>query len=194
MPKKATFSPGVTDGSLMAPPSSRLNVARGLADRLVGAAIPPVVLRSREDFPVYIGKRASGARLVIYLYPGVTNSPQDGEDTALMDTVQYRAFRDEQPELEARGYQTIGISSQPEEPRRRAVAEKGLTHKLLSDPELQLAQALELPTFTIKTVCCYYRLTLVATRGRIDKAFFPVSSTARSAAQVIAWMRIRGIG
>jgi len=50
------------------------------------------------------------------------------------------------------------------------------------------------PTFTVDAVCCYRRLTLVATRGRIGKVFFPVSSPARSAAQVIAWMKIRGIG
>jgi|HubBroStandDraft_2_1064218.scaffolds.fasta_scaffold29080_2 peroxiredoxin len=194
MYKKAIVSPGVTQGAWMAPTGSLSSVARGLADRLVGVAIPPVVLRSREGFPVNLGKWASGAGLVIYTYPGATGCPRDGEDTALMDAVQYRAFRDAQPELEARGYKMIEISSQPEEPRRRAVAEKGLTHRLLSDPALQLAHELELPTFTVDAVCCYRRLTLVATRGRIGKVFFPVSSPARSAAQVIAWMKIRGIG
>ncbi len=193
MSKKAIIPPGVKGRAWMAAAGSVSGVARGLADRLVGVAVPPVVLRSREGFPVNLGDCVSGAGLVIYLYPGASSSSQDGEDTAVMDAVQYRAFRDEQPELEARGYQTFGISSHLEEPRRRAVAEKGLTHRLLSDPELQLAQALELPMFIIDAVCCYRRLTLVVTRGRIEKAFFPVSSPARSAAQVIAWMKIRGI-
>jgi hypothetical protein len=61
-----------------------------------------------------------------------------------------------------------------------------ISRLMLTDPELQFAQELELPTFTVDGASWYYRLTLVARGGTIDKAFFPISSAARSAAQVVA--------
>jgi peroxiredoxin len=64
---------------------------------------------------------------------------------------------------------------------------------LLSDPELQLARELELPTFELDAARWYQRLTLVASGGRIEKAFFPVSSAAGSVGQVIAWLSVQGI-
>jgi peroxiredoxin len=183
---------GAIPRGVMMPTSSRSNIARCLSDRLVGVDIPSVILRSSDEFPLNLRQFASGFRLVVYLYPGASSSPQDGEDTPLVDSVQHRAFRDHQPELEARGYRAIGISSQPEEARRRAVVENRLTHRLLGDPKLQLAQDLGLPTFTIDGVHWYRRLTLVASQGRIVKVFYPVSSAERSAAQVIAWMKLHG--
>jgi peroxiredoxin len=112
---------------------------------------------------------------------------------ALVDGIQHRAFRDRQPELEARGYRVIGISSQPEQAQWRAVAGNRLTQRLLSDPKLTLAHELKLPTFPLDGTRWYRRLILVASQGRIEKAFFPVSNVARSADQVIAWMTIQGI-
>jgi peroxiredoxin len=166
-------------------------MAGRLAERFVGLAIPSVVLSSRDEFPVHLCDFASGYRLVIYVYPGTSSSPRDGQDMALMDAVQHRAFRDRQPELEARGYRTIGISSQSENAQRRAVAEYRLTHRLLSDPRLTLARELKLPTFPLGGARWYRRLILLASEGSVEKAFFPVSNPARSAEQVIAWITIQ---
>ncbi len=110
-----------------------------------------------------------------------------------MDAVQHRAFRDRQPDLEARGYHTIGISSQPENAQRRAVAENRLTHRLPSDPKPTLAHELKLPTFPLDGARWYRRLTLVASSGHIEKVFFPVGRPAHSAAPAIAWMTIQRI-
>lgn len=193
VPSKASIPLGVIPGARLVPTSSRSGAAGRLAERLVGLAIPSVVLSSREEFPLNLRDFASGYRLAIYLYPGTNNSPQDDQDTALMDTVQHRAFRDGQPELEARGYRAIGISSQSENAQRRAVAESRLTHRLLSDPKLSLAHELKLPTFPTNGARWYPRLILLASCGQIEKAFFPVSNPARCADQVIAWMTIQGI-
>jgi hypothetical protein len=70
----------------------------------------------------------------------------------------------------------------------------GVPHRLLSDPGLELAELLGLPTFAVAGRAWYERLMLVACGARIEKAFFPVSSGARSAAQVIAWMTMHGVG
>jgi peroxiredoxin len=64
---------------------------------------------------------------------------------------------------------------------------------LLSDPDLQLALALGLPTFNVDNTDWYCRLTLVITEGTVAQAFSPVVSARRSAAQAIAWMRGQGL-
>ncbi len=164
-----------------------------MADRLLGLQIPSLVLSGYPGSAVDLRELAQAFPLVIYLYPGGGWSAQDGEDTPLADAVQHRAFRRHQRDLEARGYQLIGVSSQSQTAQREAALANGVAHALLGDPELQLARALGLPTFTLDGGFWYHRLTLVVGGGRIQKAFFPVSSAARSAAQVIAWMTIQGI-
>jgi peroxiredoxin len=67
-------------------------------------------------------------------------------------------------------------------------------HQLLSDTELQLASAFDLPTFKIDGVRRYHRIVLLANGGRISKAFFPISSAARCAAQVLTWMQLAAAG
>lgn len=165
-----------------------------MAERLVGVTLPSVVLGVNGEDSLNLRQLACGHPLVIYLYPGNEGAPVGSEDAGLMDAVQHRAFRDHQPDLEARGYRTVGVSSEGTKAQTRAMLEGRLTHRLLSDPRLQLAERLQLPTVTDGEVGRYRRLTLVVHNGYIVKVFFPVGSAARSAAQVIAWMTIQGIG
>jgi peroxiredoxin len=168
-------------------------VTRGVSERLAGKPLPAVRLCSCEDRPFNLSALTCGFPLVIYLYPGCSWSPDDGESTARVDAVQHRAFRDHKPDLDARGYRAIGISSQSTRAQTQAIIENRIAHQLFSEPQLQLAQRLQLPTFLFEGSSWYRRLTLVITENRIAKAFFPVSSAERSAAQVIAWMMIQGI-
>lgn len=166
---------------------------RGIADGLSGAALPPVQVDSSGEQRLNLCQFAGGYPLVIYVYPGCEWSPEDGPETPLMDAMQHRAFRDHQPDLETRGYRALGISSDPVKKQNRARIENRVAHGLFSDPSLQLAARLGLPTFPAHGTCWYRRLTLVIHEGIVVKAFFPVSSAARSAAQVIAWMKIQGM-
>jgi len=168
--------------------------ARRLADRLVGLAIPPVVLDGYRGSPLDLGEFAEAFPLVVYLYPGGFWSPEDGEDAALLDAVQHRAFRDHQRDLEARKYRAIGISSQSGRAQRETALANGVAHWLLRDPEFHLARELRLPTFTTADGCWYRRLMFVTRGARIEKAFFPVSDAGRSMAHVIAWMAMQGVG
>jgi peroxiredoxin len=163
----------------------------GTADRLVGQRVPSVVLESFQGRPVHL--ESAAVRMVLYFYPGLAGWREDGEDAALLDGVQHRAFRDHQPDFEARGYGAIGVSSQSRQLQGESALAHEVGHLLLSDPELLVAGALGLPTFEADGASWYERLTLVARSGRIEKVFFPVASAARSAAQVIAWMQVRGI-
>jgi hypothetical protein len=67
------------------------------------------------------------------------------------------------------------------------------TRRLFSDPGLQLGRQLELPTLELDEARWHHRLTLVVKDGRIERDLFPVASAARSAAQVITWIRVQGI-
>jgi peroxiredoxin len=180
-------------GARMVSAGSSSGEARRLADRLVGRPIPSVLLGGFDGSAVNLCELADAFGLVIYLWPGCASSPSDGEQTSLMDAAQHRAFGEHQRDLEARQYRVIGISSQSQRSQRQSALEHAVAHMLLSDPELQLARELELPTFELDAARWYQRLTLVASGGRIEKAFFPVSSAAHSAAQVIAWLSVQGI-
>jgi peroxiredoxin len=167
------------------------DIKRALADRLVGRRVPSVVLESFQGRPVHL--ESAAVRVVFYFYPGLAGWREDGQDAVLLDAVQHRVFHEHQPDFEARGYSTIGVSSQSRQLQGESALAHEVGHLLLSDPELLVAGALALPTFEADGACWYERLTLVARLGRIEKVFYPVASPARSAAQVIAWMQVLGI-
>jgi peroxiredoxin len=164
-----------------------------VAERLAGVSIPSVVLESFQEDPLDLRELAQRRLLVVYVYPGSDSSPADGEQTPLMDAAQHRAFFEHRAALTARGYHALGISSQSVKAQLRSVLAGRLTQRLFSDPQLRLARALELPTFELEEASWYHRLTLIVKDARIEKAFFPVASAGRSAAQVITWMQVQGI-
>jgi peroxiredoxin len=175
-------------------PSHLARSQRRVADRLVGLKIPCVVLRDHQKNDLQLGAYTAALPVVVYFYPGSATSPVEGDPVALMDALQHRAFRDHRADLEARGYRAIGISSESLSAQRLTTLRNRLPQQLLSDPKLDLAQQLQLPTFALAGKRWYQRLTLVVSARRIEKAFFPVPSPARNAAQVIAWMTMQGIG
>ena len=63
-----------------------------------------------------------------------------------------------------------------------------LPFPLLSDPSLELATALGLPTFSVDGMTLYKRVTLVVRHGEIVRAFYPVFPPDRNAADVLAWL------
>lgn len=158
-------------------------VIEGLARR----RIPSVVRPSAQGIPLNLRDLAQGC-VVFYLYPGSPTSPDDGADTAMVDAVQHRAFRDRLRDLTARHVNVVGLSSQALASQYRSLQANRLAQSLVSDPECQLAQLLGLPTFPLEGHIWYRRLTLVVCAGRISKVFFPVSA-ARNADQVLAWMK-----
>ncbi len=158
-------------------------------DRLVGLAIPPVILTDEAGRPVDLHEPRL---LVVYFYTGVCSSSGGGEETAMIDTAQHSAFRRHGQALEACGYIPVGVSSQSRVEQMRTVIVNRLAHKLLSDPDLELADALALPTFTCDGERFYQRLVMVASGGVIRKVFFPVSNALRSPAQALAWLTMHG--
>jgi peroxiredoxin len=162
-----------------------------LVDRVVGLPLPAVVMTGL-DGSLSLSDVITNAPLVLYLYPGTRTSPTDGEGSPLMDVLQHRAFRDHQPDLEAMGASAFGVSSQSLESQLQVLVDHAIPpRQLLRDAKLHLASELGLATFILNGARWYHRLTLIAINGEIVKAW--TVSPARTAAQAVAWMKLRGI-
>jgi len=179
------------------PPDLPVPVDDGAADHLVGEAIPGLSLPSTLGPPVDLAA-AARATLVLYVYPRTGRPdeelPEGWDDIpgARGCTPQSCAFRDHFAELRALGADVIGLSAQPLADQVEFAERVGLPYPILSDPELELATALGLPTFEVAGMRLYRRLTLIARKGRIDNVFHPVFPPDRNAADVAAWLAEEG--
>jgi peroxiredoxin len=167
----------------------------GAADHLGGLAVPDLVLESSHG-PVYLAELAS-ERLVLYVYPragrpGVPLLPGwDELPGARGCTPQSCGFRDHAAELAALDARVAGLSAQSLDDQREFAERNRMPFPVIADPDLQLARALDLPTFEIEGLTLYKRLALVAEDGVIVKVFYPVFPPDRNAEDVLAWLRTR---
>jgi peroxiredoxin len=166
----------------------------GAADHLAGLTVPALKLPASDGRDLNLAALAAD-RLVAYFYPrtGTPGEPlPDGWDdipSARGCTPQSCAYRDSLAELEALGATVIGISAQRSAEQADFAQREHIPFPLLSDPDLRAAEALRLPTFEAAGMNLYKRLTLIAERGRVTTAFYPVFPPDRDAAEVMAWLR-----
>jgi peroxiredoxin len=174
----------------------------GAAVHLPGAPMPPVALASTMGAAVRVDVVPEGAeRLVLYLYPR-TGRPGEAELTPDWDlipgargcTPESCGFRDHAAELWDAGAAVAGISVQPTDDQREVADRVELPFPLLSDTDLDLTRALELPTFTVAGHTLLKRLTLVVRDGVIEHVFYPVFPPDAHAAEVLSWLRAQGPG
>jgi peroxiredoxin len=168
----------------------------GAADHLTGMAMPALRLPATTGEDVQVDLAPAGARrLVLYAYPR-TGPP--GEDPLTPDwdvipgargcTPEACAFRDHAAELRAAGAAVAGLSTQDSAFQREVVDRLHLPFPLLSDAELRLAGALNLPTFEAAGHTLLKRLTLVIGNGVIEHVFYPVFPPDTHAAEVLRWL------
>jgi peroxiredoxin len=166
----------------------------GAADHLVGIEMPALSLASTSAGDMDLRAAAAGT-LVLYIYPRTGRPgealPEGWDDIpgARGCTPQSCSFRDHFGELRELGADVLGMSAQPLADQVEFAERVGLPYPILSDPELELADALSLPTFEVAGMRLYRRLTLIARAGRIDKAFYPVFPPDRNAGDVVVWLR-----
>ena len=84
-----------------------------------------------------------------------------------------------------------GLSTQDTAYQSEAVERLHLPFPLLSDAQLVLAKALQLPTFNFAGLDLIKRLTLIIRAGRIEEVFYPVFPSDADAEHVIAWLTSR---
>ena len=164
----------------------------GAADHLLGRLLPSVTLPSTTGATVDVA--ALPGRAVLYCFPRASRpdvpSPPGWHDIpgARGCTPQSLAFRDRYDEIRALHAGVFGISTQTKAEQTEIATRLDLPFDLLSDADLQLVKALDLPTFTVEDMTLIKRLTLVVTEGVIEKVFYPVFPPDQSADQVIVWL------
>jgi peroxiredoxin len=164
----------------------------GACDGLPGTAIPHLVLPSSQG-PVDLAEFAR-ERLVLYVYPragrpGVPLLPGwDAIPGARGCTPQSCAFRDHAAELAGFGARVAGLSAQSLDDQIEFAERNHMPFPVVSDADLELRDALGLPTFVIEGLTLYKRVTIVAERGSVVKVFYPVFPPDRNAEEVMAWL------
>ncbi len=169
----------------------------GAATHLVGAALPALALSSSTGDRVQLDALGAG-RTVLYCYP-LTGRPGVALPDSWNDipgargcTAQACDLRDHHAELLGAGAARVyGVSSQDGDYQREVIDRLHLPFPLLADPELKLAAALGLPTFTAGGARLYKRLTMVVSGGVVEHVFYPVFPPDRHAEQVLSWLWAR---
>jgi peroxiredoxin len=166
----------------------------GGARHLVGLKLPTVPLAATDGSRVDLS--ALPGRTVVYLYPrtGVPGEPSpDGWDAipgARGCTPQSCSFRDHHADLKRLGVARVfGLSAQTTAHQREAVERLHLPFTVLSDADLRLARAINLPTFEVAGMALLKRMVLVIDDGVVTKVFYPVFPPDRSAADVADWLQ-----
>jgi peroxiredoxin len=91
--------------------------------------------------------------------------------------------------VKALGAMIFGLSTQTTEYQKEVVERLHLPFEILSDVDLKLTHALNLPTFTFDNMVLIKRLTLVLKDGKIEKVFYPVFPPDKHGEQIVAWLK-----
>ncbi|WP_445679032.1 peroxiredoxin [Radicibacter daui] len=182
--------------AIASPPTPAIPVNDGKARHLTGLHMPPIALPATDGSSVNLA--ALEGLTVLYAYP--RTSPADGAALDGWDAIpgargctpQSCAFRDHFVELKQLGVSHLfGLSTQHTDYQKEAADRLHLPFPLLSDSNLALARALDLPLFSAAGLTLLKRLTLIIENGRIEKVFYPVFPPERNAPDVIACLASR---
>jgi len=166
----------------------------GKARHLTGAKLPALPLLATDGSQVDLSTLRG--RTVVYVYPrtGVPGQPlPDGWDAipgARGCTPQACSFRDHFAEIKDLGVAHLyGLSTQDTDYQREAAERLKLPFPILCDAKLELARALDLPTFTAAGMTLLKRMALVIDDGVITKVFYPVFPPDKNAEEIVAWLQ-----
>ena len=166
----------------------------GATRHLAGMKLPALSLVGTDGTAVDLSSLRG--RTIVYVYPrtGRPNvSMPDGWDAipgARGCTPQSCSFRDHFADLKQLGIARVfGLSTQESDYQREAVERLHLPFPVLSDAEMALTRALNLPTFTAAGMTLLRRMVFVIDDGVMTKVFYPVFPPDKSAEEVVAWLR-----
>ena len=166
----------------------------GAARHLTGAKLPALALAATDGAQVDLS--ALAGRTVVYVYPRTGRPGQaspsgwDGIPGARGCTPQSCGFRDHFAELKRLGVaQLFGLSTQDTDYQREAVERLHLPFAILSDADLKLTRALDLPTFTVDGMTLIRRMAWVIDDGIMTRVFYPVFPPDKNAAEVVSWIQ-----
>ena len=167
----------------------------GACDHLAQMKMPDIALRSTKNRMVNLSEGGIAERVIVYAYPR-TGAPGEAVPAhwdeipgARGCTPQSCSMRDHYREIRALGGEIFGLSTQTTEYQQEVVTRLHLPFEVLSDADLKLTRALNLPTFDWESKPLIKRLTLVIRGGVIEKVFYPVFPPDKHGAQVAAWLK-----
>ncbi len=163
-------------------------------DPLPGRTMPALVFQTIDGEQVQLDTVSTG-RWVLYLYP-LTGKPDvdmprgwDQIPGARGCSQEACGFRDNLTALQQQGaQQVLALSTDLAEYQQHLVHRLHLPYPMLSDPELCLARALDLPTFHANGLTLYKRLTLVIDGDQITHVFYPIFPPDSHASEVLQWL------
>ena len=177
------------------PPELPVPQDDGATRHLAGMKLPSLPLAGTDGSAVDLS--VLRGRAVVYVYPRTGRPGQslpDGWDAipgARGCTPQSCAFRDHFAELKQLGIARVyGLSTQDSDYQREAVERLHLPFPVLSDADLKLTRALNLPTFTVAGMTLLKRMVFVIDDGVMTKVFYPVFPPDKSAEEVIGWLQL----
>ena len=86
----------------------------------------------------------------------------------------------------------FGLSTQIPAYQREAAERLHLPFAILSDDQLRLTGAMNLPTFEAGGIALLKRFTLIVKDGIVEHVFYLVFPPDRSAAEVVGWLLQEG--
>jgi len=185
---EAQHNPLVLPDDLPAPPDD------GAARHLTGMRLPELPLAATDGTRVDLATLKG--RTVVYVYPRTGRPGQalptnwDAIPGARGCTPQSCGFRDHFADLKRLGVvHLFGLSTQATDYQREAAERLHLPFAILSDADLKLTRALNLPTFAVDGMTLIKRLAWVIDDGAIAKVFYPVFPPDRNAGDVLAWLK-----
>ena len=160
----------------------------GATDHLKERRLPPVGLPATDGSTVRLDELPG--RSVVFAYPRTGRpgeEPPSGEagwnaiPGARGCTPEACSFRDEKARFAERGARIFGLSTQDSDYQREAVERLHLPYPILSDADLELTRALDLPTLDVEGMTLIRRVTLIVRDGVITDVVYPVFPPDRGA-------------
>ncbi|MEZ0222516.1 MAG: peroxiredoxin [Tardiphaga sp.] len=187
----------MTQGNLLEVDWSKIPAPEddGAANHLTGMTIPPVSLRATNDTAVTLSELTG--RTVVFGYPRTGEPGKIGlvDDWDMIPgargcTPQTCSFRDLFAELKAAGAKHVfGLSTQSNEYQTEMAGRLHLPFPVLSDEQLELSDALSLPTMEVADLTMIKRMAMIIDDGKITHVFYPVFPPDRNAGDVLEWMK-----
>lgn len=166
----------------------------GAAMHLKGVTIPPVSLPATDGSTVTLS--SIPGRIVLFAYPrtgepGKIGLVEDWDEIpgARGCTPHTCGFRDLIGDLKAAGASGVfGLSTQDTDYQREMTERLHVPFPVLSDSELKLTKALNLPSMEVAGLTMIKRLALIIDNAKITHVFYPVFPPDRNAGDVLAWL------
>jgi peroxiredoxin len=153
----------------------------GAADHLPGTALPAIALPATDGSQVRLDELEGLSVVLAYPRTGQPGKEPPGGEAgwnaipgARGCTPEVCSFRDERARFAERGARLFGLSTQDTEYQREVVERLHLPYPILSDEQLALTRALDLPTFAVEGLTLIKRVTLIVRDGVIADVVYPV--------------------